>query len=54
MAEDELIVRADFGDKVPYVEYSLANPLGCAVLSLLDVMASRARKTYHQARQGNV
>lgn len=39
MEKDGLIVRTSLGGKVPHVEYSLANPLGCAVLSLLQVMA---------------
>lgn len=39
MAKDGLIVRTNLGGKVPHVEHSLTNPLGCAVLRLLDVMA---------------
>jgi DNA-binding HxlR family transcriptional regulator len=39
MEKDGLIIRIDIGGKVPRVEYSLATPLGCAVLNLLQAMA---------------
>jgi DNA-binding HxlR family transcriptional regulator len=39
MEKDGLIIRIDIGGKVPRVEYSLATPLGCAVLDLLQAMA---------------
>lgn len=39
MAADGLIVRTEYLGKMPRVEYSLANPLGHAVLELLQTMA---------------
>jgi DNA-binding HxlR family transcriptional regulator len=39
MATDRLIIRTDYTGKVPRVEYSLANPLGYAVLDLLQAVA---------------
>jgi DNA-binding HxlR family transcriptional regulator len=39
MANDGLITRTDYAGKVPRVEYALANPLGYAVLDLLQAVA---------------
>jgi len=39
MEKDGLINRRDISGKVPHVEYSLTDPLGCAVLTLLQAMA---------------
>jgi DNA-binding HxlR family transcriptional regulator len=39
MTRGGLVLRTTFGGKVPRVEYSLANPLGCSVLCLLQVIA---------------
>jgi hypothetical protein len=39
MTKDGLVLRTGLEGKVPHVEYSLANPLGCSVLCLLRVIA---------------
>jgi DNA-binding HxlR family transcriptional regulator len=52
MEEDLLLVRTDLGGKVPHVEYSLANPLGAAALSLLQMLARwGAQNMQFSARQ---
>jgi DNA-binding HxlR family transcriptional regulator len=42
MEEDLLLVRTELTGKVPHVEYSLANPLGGAALSLVEMIAQWA------------
>jgi len=42
MVKHGLIIRTDYVGKVPRVEYALANPLGHAVLDLLQAVANWA------------
>lgn len=42
MVNHGLIIRTDYVGKVPRVEYALANPLGYAVLDLLQAVANWA------------
>jgi DNA-binding HxlR family transcriptional regulator len=44
MAKDGLIIRTEFDGKVPRVEYSLANPLGYAVLDMLQAVGEWGRR----------
>lgn len=46
MAKDGLVIRTEFAGKVPRVEYSLANPIGHAVLDLLKAIAEWGDRQY--------
>lgn len=50
MLKDGLITRTDFAGKVPRVEYSLANPIGYAVLDLLKAIAEWGDRHYRQMK----
>jgi DNA-binding HxlR family transcriptional regulator len=50
MATDRLVIRTEVAGKMPRVEYSLSNPLGYAVLDLLQAVAEWGDKNYHQVR----
>jgi DNA-binding HxlR family transcriptional regulator len=54
MAKDGLIIRADLAGKVPRVEYSLATPLGYAVLELLKGIAEWGDKRRQQIEEDEV
>lgn len=48
MASDGLVIRTDLPGRVPQVEYSLAKPLGYAVLDLLRAMAEWGDEHFNQ------
>lgn len=50
MVRDGLIVRTDVVGKMPRVEYSLSDSLGCAVLDLLQAVAEWGDRNYRQSR----
>lgn len=50
MATDRLVIRTEMAGRMPRVEYSLSDPLGYAVLDLLEAMAERGEKIYRQIR----
>ena len=50
MAKDGLVIRTEFDGNVPRVEYSLVNPLGYAVLDLLQAVAEWGDKHCRQVK----
>jgi DNA-binding HxlR family transcriptional regulator len=54
MRTDGLIIRNDLAGKVPRVEYALANPLGFAVLDLLQAMAQWGDRNCRQMKGDEV
>jgi DNA-binding HxlR family transcriptional regulator len=54
MAKDALITRSDLAGKMPRVEYSLANPLGYAVLNLLQAVAEWGDRHFREMKDEDV
>jgi DNA-binding HxlR family transcriptional regulator len=52
MAKDGLVIRTDLPGRVPQVEYSLAKPLGYAVLNLLRAVAEWSDEHFNQIMNG--
>jgi DNA-binding HxlR family transcriptional regulator len=53
MLGDGLVLRIDVAGNMPRVEYSLSDPLGHAVVELLQTVAEWGDKNYHQFKDEN-